>query len=318
KKHKNKRSENIAKFKPGEHYDQQFPYIMPSWMGRKTGTEFNYNEYGELDSEMKLTPEQFNDFLTGRRRGQEDGVENPQEAVALWVQCVPADGAKRYPTAKSSTCRFVNCPVQGNTIKKGEFRICIDEWAGWAKAFPRKDPYHNAGYAHLFCFEKNFSIKTMLAGVKIQPDTRYFSGERNRMAVNRDHPSMQGIVEDHIQNRWGWPVDVDAHYGDYYERQDDWYEFSLCKALTEEHLSKAPAVRARERARREEEKRQNHGGLSNTIDQHLNNLDMMAVIRAQQPPRSQNVGKVRAVRKRKRSDESDEDSDDEDKYEIDS
>lgn len=71
----------------------------------------------------------------------------------------------RYPRGHESTrCRFARCPI-GGTIRSGQIRVCISEFAD-----PRNeilDPYHNAGYAHLYCLEKYCNLPSLLAETNI-------------------------------------------------------------------------------------------------------------------------------------------------------
>lgn len=71
----------------------------------------------------------------------------------------------RYPRGHESTrCRFAKCPLDG-TIRSGQIRVCISEFAD-----PRNeilDPYHNAGYAHVYCLEKFCNLHSLLVETNI-------------------------------------------------------------------------------------------------------------------------------------------------------
>lgn len=71
----------------------------------------------------------------------------------------------RYPRGHESTrCRFAKCPLDG-TIRSGQIRVCISEFAD-----PRNeilDPYHNAGYTHLYCLEKFCNLHSLLVETNI-------------------------------------------------------------------------------------------------------------------------------------------------------
>jgi hypothetical protein len=71
----------------------------------------------------------------------------------------------RYPRGHESTrCRFARCPIDG-TIRSGQIRVCISEFAD-----PRNevlDPYHNAGYTHLYCLENFCNLSSLLAETDI-------------------------------------------------------------------------------------------------------------------------------------------------------
>ncbi|KAH8589980.1 hypothetical protein B0O99DRAFT_470862, partial [Bisporella sp. PMI_857] len=248
---KYKRANNIASFDPAKYY-QPLLATPESWTGPWTRSKFEYTPYGEL-TPQRYSADEMNDFITYHQ------VDHPVPGArpTLWIQNVPADAKSRYPSAESSKCRFLECPMPKGTIRNGQYRVAIDEWDLSKQAAPNKDPYHNAGYAHLYCLEKFFDLGLIALSDQyiIKPDNREFPEGRNKMAITRDSTHMLTIVNDFLRDVRTW-----AQKGG---RPQDWFNTSLTRALTVEHLRKQPKVR--------QAVRQARGG--NSIDEHLGNLD---------------------------------------------
>ncbi|KAH7360756.1 hypothetical protein BKA65DRAFT_493915 [Rhexocercosporidium sp. MPI-PUGE-AT-0058] len=174
--------------------------------------------------------------------------------ATLWIQTVPADSGRRYPSKTSDKCRFSCCPDSNRTIRKGDFRVAFDEHP--SNTF--KDPFHNAAYTHLFCLEKYLDFPQICKNFDVRPDTRTLKEGKNKMAITRDHKSMEDIVNDFVRDSVEWK------YFDGGCRPDDYYEYTLCSKLTKEHLAKQP--------KHLQTIREQRGG--NTIDIHQNNLDV--------------------------------------------
>jgi hypothetical protein len=252
---KNCRPMNIRNVNPTMFYAKVFEK-RHSWMAgnRPYSQQINYTEHGEIDLATTFTPMTFIDFVNYHpylRR---------HNGLTLWIQCVPADSAKRYPTKNSSRCRFANCPVGNKTIRKGEFRVTIDEWE-WHREKARKDPFHNAGYVHLYCLEKFSDFNKLCAMGIVKPDTRGFAEATNKMSINRDHIEMEDICKEHIASAPQiYGLDMNG-----VNVVENWFEKSLTKKLTKYHLKNQPEQRQSVRNER--------GG--NNISTHLNNLDVM-------------------------------------------
>lgn len=92
----------------------------------------------------------------------------------------------------------------------------------------------------------------------VQGDSHNFPEGRNKMAITRDHPAMLEIVDTFIQASMAWDD----------QRPDNWYGQSLSLALTKHHLQHQSKKRQRVREARD----------GNSIDRHLNNLDVMVEI----------------------------------------
>ena len=251
---KSTRTLNIAQFDPSLFY-KPLARRLRSWSApSSTGTLFEYSAQGELEPGCEFSREQMSDYLTYHPLhmfyGSSPSTKN--SGLNLWIQTTPADAGKRYPTSLSSKCRFADCSAPNRSIRNGQFRVAFDEQSVFSELV---DPYYSAGYVHLFCFEKIFDFPRLCKRFNIQGDDRKFPEGRNKMAVTRDHPAMLGIVNEFIQSSVPW--------GD--ERPEDWYQYSLSLALTRYHIQHQSKMRQRVRDARD----------GNSIDRHLNNLDVM-------------------------------------------
>lgn len=253
KKMKNSRSANIKNFNPSEFY-QPLGYVPRSWLDGEYPGElvFQYNEHGELLPDATYTPQQIIDFISYHPLNNFDGKKS---GLTLWIQVAPADSGKRYGHKNSDKCRFHCCPDPVRTIRKGDFRIAFDEQ--YAKG-QNTDPFHNAGYIHLYCMEKFIDFPSICQNYNVRPDVRKLREGKNKMALTRDHASMQDIALSFIQDAKPW-----SQFDETGLRPVDYYEHTLCYKLTVEHLAKQPKHLQKVRERR--------GG--NSIERHLNNLD---------------------------------------------
>ena len=250
---KNSRSANIENFNAGDYYEP-IQDVPADWVGPATGRIFTYTAEGELDTEAKFSPAELEDFLVNHPHDHPLAGSRP----ILWIGNVPADAGKRYPTKNSAACRFQDCPITNNTIRKGNFRVTIDEW-GYNPEGMNKDPYHNAGYVHLYCLEKFMDLPGLCRlGLPVFADCREFKEGRNKMSITRDYPSMRGIVEDYLSSAPSLGEDRAPGL-------DGWYKHSLSLRLTEEHLRRQPSIRQSVRGIR----------AGNSIDIHKNNLDVL-------------------------------------------
>ncbi|KAH7418364.1 hypothetical protein BKA64DRAFT_700888 [Cadophora sp. MPI-SDFR-AT-0126] len=240
---RNKRPINISNTDPKKWY-RPLPMRPDSWGSINPDTQdrtFNYTEHGELNPRDKFSVKQMSEYISSHR-------------ATLWIQTVPADSGRRYPTKTSDKCRFINCPDPNRTIRKGDFRVAFDEHP----TNTQKDPFHNAAYTHLFCLEKLLDFPQICKTFDVRPDTRVLREGKNKMAITRDHKSMEAIVLDFIQNSVEW------RYFEGGARPVDYYEHTLCSKLTKEHLAK--------QSKHIQAVREQRGG--NTIDIHQNNLDV--------------------------------------------
>lgn len=150
---------------------------------------FRYQDLGvELYPLLYLSSEQIADFLTNREA-------NKTRRLTIWIQNAPAQINNRYHMGtNSSKCRWDKCPGPKNTILKGFWRVAFDEDSD--KTGKKYDPFLNAAYMHLYCFEECFNLGFMInvcryLGFDIQPDVREFRYEtRNPMSLVRDHAQL--------------------------------------------------------------------------------------------------------------------------------
>ena len=253
----NKRTENIRAFNPSEFYSP-LESRPASWgsINADTGDQlFQYTEHGELNPLHSFTVEQMIEYIGKHPLHRSRGSNARRSGLKLWVQTVPADSGRRYPHKSSDKCRFACCPDPLRTIRKGEFRIAFDEQSTRRKT----DPFHTAGYVHLYCLEKFLDFPQICKDYNVIPDTRELKEGKNRMAINRDHESMINIVHEFIRYSKPW-----SQFGMEGTRPEEYYEYTLSSALTDEHLAKQPKHLSRIRELR--------GG--NHLDIHRNNLDI--------------------------------------------
>lgn len=209
---------------------------------------FRYNGFGELKPGMTFTSDEMLEYLYGSfPRADNLKSNNP----SLFIQCVPSDSNSRYPTTLSSKCRFTDCPVRARTIPSGHFRVAFDEQNNG-----NLDPYHCAGYVHLYCLERLCSFSCLAKYCNLVPDTRVLREGRNRMSITRDHSEFARLCMVYME---------DSRHRD--PHADGWeYLKTLCSLLTEEYLRLEARVR---RATRERQ-----GG--NNIGAHRNDMEVYA------------------------------------------
>jgi hypothetical protein len=267
---RNKRHENILKFDATELYEP-LPEIPGSWS--TPNSEFQYNKFGELNTRLRLTQEQMLDFLYLHPLHSLDGDYDPRNsALTLWIQSVPADSNRRYPSLGSDKCRFASCLAKHNTIHKGFFRVAIDEHS---RSSIKVDPFHCAGFVHLYCLEKFLNFPSLCKKLNIRPDNRLLIEPRNKMALTRDYNELYGIAENFIKNS---------------EDQTTWdYTKTLSYELTMKYIELEPDSRSR--------KRKKTGG--NHLNSHLGDLEVFV----------EGERKKYADRKRRRGNPGEENSD---------
>ncbi|MCJ1379522.1 hypothetical protein MMC17_002623 [Xylographa soralifera] len=159
----NRRADN--QLPPGT-YDP-LPAPPPSWASTR-GKQFVYDISGELQNGTYYTVREIEDFL----------YQDPRRAnMTLWIQRLPADSAARYPYSESRRCRFLHCFMSNGTINQGHYRIAFDELTS---THEYHDPMHNAGYVHLYCFEKYLDFPKIVYDLNVQVDQRILPLEPKR------------------------------------------------------------------------------------------------------------------------------------------
>lgn len=237
----NHRRTNIKQVYANKHHVYKpLPYPPPHWVAEPPGrpsTRFEYTEYGELLPQRRFDEQELTDFIQYHPGHQWVPPDQAQEksSLIIRIQNTPADSKLRYPDRDySSRCRFLNCPTKGGTIRTGEFRVCFDEQPG-ARFGLLTDPFHNAGYAHLYCMEKNFNFHKLCYDFRVEPDIRRLpEGGVNRMAINRDHQSMLQVIEEYT-SRDPQTIRDAVHLDD-----DGWFKTTLTYALTLHHRQYLP------------------------------------------------------------------------------
>jgi hypothetical protein len=184
-------SNNAASFyKPLPRQPRSWGFEGPTEVG-----VFEYTSKGELPMDKTYSREQIAGFLRGPGKDR--------SKMVLWIQSPPAQHNHRYPLGPASAiCRWDKCPVKRNTIHKGQWRVALDERAD--KTGVEYDPFHNAGYIHLYCLEVNFDLAEFFVTtgndsprVDLRPETRRFPyEERNPMALNREHSHLIELFDD--------------------------------------------------------------------------------------------------------------------------
>jgi hypothetical protein len=236
------------KFDPSKFY-RALQSTPRSWGSISQATNrplFSYNHLGELITNHTFTAAELNEFLFAHpKNGQQD-------CMTLWVQTCPASSKDRYNSLYSEKCRFHDCPVKGNSIHKGHFRVAFDEQF---LSNPFLDPYNVAGYVHLYCLEHFLDFPAICKILNVQPDDRKLPEGRNKMAVTRDHEILYTIVERFKQKSVSLQPGAPFVYAD-----------TLCHELNEEHMALQPAVR--------EAKRSMAGG--NNLSIHRGDLHIFA------------------------------------------
>lgn len=229
----------------------------PEWNG------FSYYPTGELTPAF-FSAAQIRYFLYGHPLNfNRSGVKDPKNGgLELFIQRTPSDSAKRYPLPTSSLCRFENCFVNGNTIRVGHYRLCFCE----KRTMGLHNPYHNAGYVHLFCLENFLDFPKLVRDLNVKPDTRKFPAEPwtkgpGPMELDR---SLKATAVDFIKECHqvgtppGYPSLADIVQGA--------HEGTLTHRLHIAKLKDENPVRARTRMQR--------GGVL-THDTHLGNLRLL-------------------------------------------
>ncbi|KAI0870352.1 hypothetical protein GGS24DRAFT_504842 [Hypoxylon argillaceum] len=146
---------------------------------------FTYTEKGELAAGLFLSAHEMRQFLLGP--SMFDTFEAPprlpgvkstrklRQGLTLWIGWPAAMANSRYPRGGESTkCRFSNCRYH-NTIAVGDPWVILDERQNVDGELI--DPFHNAGYVHLYCLEYHFDLVELWHVLDIRPDYRLLKRE---------------------------------------------------------------------------------------------------------------------------------------------
>ncbi|ROT36063.1 hypothetical protein SODALDRAFT_57332 [Sodiomyces alkalinus F11] len=239
---------------------EPLPAAPAAWGGKDPlRPKFTYTRSGEWAPSVRLSRDDVLEYMVTRKQ--------TGQPLRIWIQNMPAGCNNRNPTEASRRCRWTECPAKSGTILKGWWRVAFDERPGTSGTV--HDPFHNAGYMHLFCFESCFDLIEVVSSFDVRPDTRHLAKEeRNPMALTRDHGDL-------LLDWERWRASQTAAHADWARRQAErtarglplerrqrrdedhlWYE------LTTAHMAKESTARQAVRDRR--------GGLS--LDKHKGDL----------------------------------------------
>lgn len=172
------------------------PLTIESLDGKKM-YKFTYNRNAELNG--VFTVNELKAYIMHRFAATTKGSD-----AQMLIQCVPADSNDRYPTKHvSDKCRFANCIVANRTIKQGTFRVALDEEV--EKKFKKRyDPFHVAGFVHLYCLEHFIDLAEIAQKCAIVPDSRKLDArvegdsDVSRIHLNKTSPSNVRTANDFI------------------------------------------------------------------------------------------------------------------------
>ncbi|KAI1393628.1 uncharacterized protein F4822DRAFT_19008 [Hypoxylon trugodes] len=217
---------------------------------------FNYTEYGELERARTYSQQEMRWYVYGPKIHEEfelperlPGVPKVEDKVrqglTLWIGWVAPQANSRYPLGtQSQRCRFASCVDPHNTIRTGFPRIIFDERMN--EDAEAVDPYHNAGYVHLFCFEQHFDIYSAMLHLDIRLDDRRFKREPNLFNFSRQFPQLTLEWERWWQaesQRWHEYIDDPRRS----RRRDRPYETSLGYKMVKHTVDYGTDVRAKMR-----------------------------------------------------------------------
>jgi hypothetical protein len=184
---KNKRSAKIAASSAAAAY-APLPHAPAPW------DVFRYTEHGELAPGTTYSTQEIARYLLEHplHKHRQSAAGGGKSRLRVWLQRVPADSARRYPTAASSQCRFAQCFAGDHKLRIGHFRVCFDELSAQAEAEGHEhkhDPYLNAGYVHLYCLEQHMNLPRLVRRLGpdvVRPDTRALAPHEggNRMRLD--------------------------------------------------------------------------------------------------------------------------------------
>ncbi|KAF2456792.1 hypothetical protein BDY21DRAFT_372252 [Lineolata rhizophorae] len=288
------RSGKINQYDPKRYY-KECPQPHGNWHSKYYA--FRYNKFGELDKPM-YSARQIHEFLFEHPRTE-------KFRLRLWIQRAPADSARRYHTPQSSRCRFKCCPAHKytkGTILHGHLRVAFDErWHTYQK---NADPFHCAGYVHLYCLERFLDFPAVCRHVDIKVDTRSFNTEPNhRFAAAFDNGPDLYLAETFLRTA---SRDLDAFkakypkypdHADFERGAEKPYKETLCYLITKaRHDARGAGTRKQlERV---------GGNKASTMAVHLGDLEVYCQARME-------ARKSKREAKRKRQDGGEDDSDSE-------
>ncbi|KAI8951717.1 hypothetical protein F4801DRAFT_280055 [Xylaria longipes] len=221
---------------------------------------FTYTEKGELAAGLFLTAREMRLYLLGpssqdnqlnfegpyRLPGVKLRTKKKRQGLTLWVGWPAAMSNARYPRGGESTkCRFKNCPYKQRTIALGDPWVILDERQNSEGEVI--DPFHNAGYVHLFCLESNFDIVDLWQCLDIRPDYRSFKRESHPyFCLAYKLPSIDAVIKE-----WWFAAfrnwELARCHG---MKRVRTHESSLAQALVNHKLENEPKTQLKNRLKR--------------------------------------------------------------------
>lgn len=203
------------------------------WVRADTGEcMFTYNELGEFEYGKVFSRTELDAYLYAQPPQRSSSSKHAQNAwverqilpgekrvrgkcrhgLTLWIGWAPAQLNDRFPSPESHKCRFKGCPARDGKFRGGQPRVTFDERMNVDGS---RDPYHVAGYMHLFCLEQQFDILKLIADLDLRLDTRYFFREEagNPASFHSRQNSRQQIKAAHswLAKEWQRFVAWDKH-----------------------------------------------------------------------------------------------------------
>ncbi|KAI0423627.1 hypothetical protein F5Y09DRAFT_326847 [Xylaria sp. FL1042] len=216
---------------------------------------FTYTEKGELAPGLYLTRREMKQYLMGPGPNEDfdpparlPGVKSTRkrrQGLTLWIGWPAAMANSRYPRAGESTkCRFKDCKYK-HTIALGEPWVILDERQNVHGEYV--DPFHNAGYVHLFCLEHHFDLIDLWHLLDVRVDARVFKRESHPY-FSLEH-KLPGI-DSEVRCWWMKTYDSWCQAKQAGKKRVRDHKASLSARLIKYKLDNEPRAQARNRARR--------------------------------------------------------------------
>ncbi|RYP70080.1 hypothetical protein DL771_005697 [Monosporascus sp. 5C6A] len=200
---KNDLLKRVTRKKHGRAEDPQKYYGPPigrpkAWgpVNKKTNRPiFEYTQEGTLLPTRRYTVSEMKQFLYARplKNAKEEWVDREydhtvrhipdriRQGLTGWISWPPAQCTYRFPHPPD--CLFENCPMP--RIRVGVPIVVLDEHKNDEGL--EIDPFHNAGYVHLYCLERNFDLVKLLQDLDLRLDERRFKHEEaNFFSLTKD------------------------------------------------------------------------------------------------------------------------------------
>ncbi|KAI1175858.1 hypothetical protein F4777DRAFT_578642 [Nemania sp. FL0916] len=243
-----------------ERYYGPSPARPKDWgpLDRKGNPLFSYTDKGELSAGLYFTARQMRQYLMGpskydnfaappRLPGVKHSNRKLRQGLTLWIGWPAAMANSRYPRGGESTkCRFADCQYHStNTIQLGDPWVILDERQNAnGEAI---NPFHNAGYVHLYCLEHHFDIVELWHCIDIRFDYRSFKRESHPyFSLSYKLPG----IESRVQLWWLRAfADWESARGHGRKRLRS-HETSLAECLVEYKLIHEPTGQSKNREKR--------------------------------------------------------------------